>query len=120
MGVERYRKITTRPRRFHCRLILSEDRDLSGFDYPEKLVAGGVKYAERLVIVVSDNSWRPSPALLSFSKARSVQIVRLPLSTLSPELVERMKTLHFISTALKKHPSQDSIVNRFVPDIFRH
>jgi len=115
-GIEPYKRITARPVRFHCRTELDADEELRIFNYPDKLVACGVKYAEKVVIVVSENTWKPSLQLFSFAKVRRVQIIRIPLSTLSQELIERMKYMHMISTPLKKHPDQESIVDRFVPD----
>jgi hypothetical protein len=118
MGTERYKRIVARPGRFHCRVELDDDKDLRPFRCPDRLVAGGVKYAEGAVVVVADNTWKPSPELLDFAKVGRVRIIRVELSTLSKEVIERMRTMHFISTPLKKHPDQGTIVERFVPDLF--
>lgn len=118
MGLERYANITKRPLRFQCRQYPDQDQDLNPFDYPDKLVACGIKYAERIVIVVSRPSWEPSPLLLSFAKMRNVHIKQIDLSALSPEMIDRMQTIHLMSTPLKKHPNSESIVDRFVEDVW--
>ena len=94
-----------------------EDWELSQFSYPEKLVACGIKYAEKIVLVVCGPSWKPSENLQKFAIERKIRIVLLPLSIISHDALERMKNFHLISTPLKKHPNMEEIVDRFVPDI---
>ena len=88
------------------------------FHYPEKLVACGVKYAEDVVLVVCEENWKPSAGLYSFSRRRRIRLHQVGLSHFSPDLIERMKQIHFISTPLKKHPERENIVERYVPDFF--
>jgi hypothetical protein len=118
MGLERYKRITARPPRFQCRTSPDEDQELMKFHYPEKLVACGVKYAEEVVLVVCEEGWKPSAGLYNFARARSIRLHQLRLSYFSPDLIERMKQIHFISTPLKKHPEREAIVERFLPDFF--
>ncbi|MEJ2431328.1 MAG: hypothetical protein P8075_20805, partial [Deltaproteobacteria bacterium] len=118
MGLERYKRITARPPRFQCRTSPDEDQELMKFHYPEKLVACGVKYAEEVVLVVCEEGWKPSAGLYNFARARSIRLHQLRLSYFSPNLIERMKQIHFISTPLKKHPEREAIVERFLPDFF--
>jgi len=118
MGLERYDNITNRPPKFQCRQSPDEDEELRAFGCPERLVACGMKYAEKVVIAVSRPSWRPSAHLLSFGKMRNVGIVHVPLSAISQEVIDRMKTIHLISTPLKKYGESDSILDRFVPGVF--
>ena len=94
----------------------ARDPDIKPFGYPDKLVAWAVKYAEEKVFVVCETTWRPSSELLAYGDSIGIKIVRSHLSDLAPELVERMRNLHFISTDLKKHPEKQSILERFVPD----
>jgi hypothetical protein len=118
MGLERYKRITARPQRFQCRTPPDEDQELLEFDYPEKLVACGVKYAEEVVLVVCEEGWKPSAELCKFARVRSIRLHQLGLSHFSPDLLERMKQLHFISTPLNKHPEREAMVERFLPDFF--
>lgn len=118
MGPERYERITARPEKFHCRLTPDEDRDLKMFGYPDRLVACGVKYADKHVLVFSVCSWMPSSHLLNLARGRKIEIVRRPLSSFSPELLTRMRYMHFISTPLKKHPDREAILQRHLPDVY--
>jgi hypothetical protein len=118
MGVERYERLVSRPDRYQCRRTPDEDKELMVFDYPHRLIACGVKYAEDRVIVVCRDSWEPSPDLETYAKSKGIGIVRVPLTAFSDEFVERLRQFHFVSTPLKKHPDMEAILERYLPDVF--
>lgn len=114
MGLQRYGLITKRPERFQCRVPPMSDPELRGFTLSEVGAAWAIKYADRYILVVARNGWKPSPRLANFAWARNVRIIRLSLSELSYDLVERLRILYFISTPLKKYPDRQKILNRFL------
>jgi hypothetical protein len=114
MGVERYEAITSKPKRHQCRQTPFEDPELSHFTIEEQFVAWAIKYAERFVIVVAHPGWGPSERLSRYARERCVKVISVPLSTLSPSLIRRLRTTYSISTALKKHPCRENILRRFV------
>lgn len=118
MGTERYNRINLRPDKYQCREMPYDVPEIRNFLPFDMLVAFGAKYAERHIIVVADKSWQPSQQLSSFLKEKEVAMIRFPLTDLSTHLIERMKSLHIISTSLKKHSQRDIIVDRYVPDEF--
>jgi len=114
MGVERYEAITKKPARYQCRQTPFEDPELADFSHAEKFVAWPVKYAERAVIVVAHCGWSLPEKLARFAREKNIKMIIVPLDTLSPSLVRRLRTTHFISTALKKHPGREKLLQRFV------
>ena len=117
-GPERYKRIIVRPERFYCRVKPYQDEELRSFKYPDRLVACSIKYAEKVIIIVSENTWKPAPETLNFAKLKNVRIVRIALSKFSKELINELKNMHFIYRSLKKHPYQEDILNRYIPEIF--
>jgi hypothetical protein len=114
MGVERYDAITRKHARYQCRQTPFEDPELADFSHAEKFVAWSVKYAERAAVVVAYRGWSLSEKLAPYARDKNVKVIIVPLETLSPSLVRRLRTTHFISTALKKHPSREKLLQRFV------
>jgi len=115
MGTKRYAAITRGPAKCQCRIHPNSDPELEAFCRNELGVAWAVKYAMDTILVVAKNGWRPSPRLADFARTRRVEIITVPLSAFSQELITRLRTHHDISTALKKHPQRDQIVERFLP-----
>ena len=114
MGPMRHETINKRPKRYQCRITPQQDEELQGFPLSELGVAWAVKYAEQAVIVAAYSGWKPSSRLLVFARKRQVEVVTVPLSILSPEMVKRLRYIYFISTPLKKHPEREKIVKRFL------
>jgi len=114
MGVERYEAITKKPARYQCRKTPFEDPELADFSHAEKFVAWPVKYAERAAVVVAHRGWSLSEKLARYARNKKVKVIIVPLETLSASLVRRLRTTYFISTALKKHPSREKLLQRFV------
>jgi hypothetical protein len=114
MGVERYDAITKKPTRYQCRQTPFENPELADFSPAEKFVAWPVKYAERAVVVVAHRGWSLSEKLARYARNKNVKVIIVPLETLSPSLVRRLRTTYFISTALKKHPGREKLLRRFV------
>jgi hypothetical protein len=114
MGVERYEAITKKPARYQCRQTPFEDPELADFSHAEKFVAWPVKYAERAVVVVANRGWSLPEKLARYARNKNVKVIIVPLETLSPSLVRRLRITHFISTALKKYPGREKLLQRFV------
>jgi hypothetical protein len=114
MGLERYAKITKRLARFQCRSEPIYDNLIGAFPLSESGVAWAIKYAENTVLVVSKDGWKPSEELLEFAKAKDIRIKSFSLSNFTNDFIERLRTLHFTSTALKKRPDRSKIVRRFI------
>lgn len=114
MGVERYAGITKRPARFQCRINTLSDPELKDFSYSELGVAWAIKYAEDAVLVVARDGWQASRELEDFARAKNVRIILIPLFNFSHDFIERLRTLHFISTSLKNYPEMGNILRRFI------
>jgi len=114
MGVERYKAITRRPRKFQCRVEPLNDDELQRFPLAEIGVAWAVKYAEDVVIVVAYSGWKPSGKLLRFAKERHMEIMTIPLSIFSQAMIKRLRHIYFTSTPMKKHPEREKILKRFL------
>jgi hypothetical protein len=114
MGVERYEAITKKLARHQCRQTPFEDPELADFSHAEKFVAWPIKYAERAVVVVVHRGWSLSEKLARYARNKNVKVIIVPLESLSPSLVRRLRTTYFISTALKKHPGREKLLQRFV------
>lgn len=114
MGVRRYEAINLRPKKLQCRIAPEDDAELKRFSLAELGLAWAIKFANGVVIAVTCADWKPSQSLLRFAKQKSVKIVSFPLSALSPGSISRLRKLHFVSTALKKHPECERIVERFL------
>ncbi len=114
MGLKRYAAIMKRTQRFQCRLSPLSDMEVRHFTLPETGVAWAVKYAEHTVIVAAINGWKPSASLADFARSKGVKIYTIPLSDFKQDFIERLRSLYFTSTQVKKHPDMDSIVERFI------
>ena len=114
MGVERYEAITKKPVRHQCRQTPFADPELTDFSHAEKFVAWPIKYADRAVVVVAHGGWSLSEKLARYAREKNIKVIIVPFGTLSPSLVRRLRTTHFISTALKKHPGRERLLRRFV------
>jgi hypothetical protein len=114
MGVERYTAINREPKRYQCRIRPQEDPALKAFQPSELGLAWAIKYARRVAIVATDAGWQPSRAVKKFVSSRRKRILIVPFDAFPEGLVNRLRQLHFISTALKRHPECKRIVARFV------
>ena len=114
MGGESYEAITKKPARYQCRQTPFEDPELADFSHAEKFVAWPVKYAERAVIVVAHCGWSLPEKLARFAREKNIKMIIVPLDTLSPSLVRRLRSTHFISMAMKKYPGLSNLLQRFV------
>jgi len=114
MGVDRYEAINRRPARFQCRVPPMSDGDLLDFGLSERGLAWAIKYAQEAVIAVTCPGWKPSPRLEALARQRHVHILTVPLTALPPAMIQRLRYMHFTSTALKRHAGCDAIVGRFV------
>jgi len=114
MGVERYEALNKQPKKYQCRTAPASDDELKKFSPEEMGVAWAAKYAREAVVVVAHQGWKPSEELLNFAAARDIKILTIPLSILSPETIQRFRKMHFVSTALKKAPEGEKIVERFI------
>lgn len=114
MGIKRYKGITKRHERFQCRTIPANDPELYGFSAQEIGAAWCVKYAEDAVIVVAKSGWKPSGQLMDYARKKGVELIILSLDCFSNNVIERLKVMHCTTTALKKHPELEKIVNRFI------
>lgn len=114
MGVERYTAITKKPEKFQCRSLPFNDPELKGFSHSEIGIAWAIKYAKDIVLIVAGDGWKASTQLDSFARAKSVSINYISLSNFSEDFIERLRTLHFISTFLKKYSNCDKILRRFL------
>lgn len=115
MGVKRYENITANDEKYQCRLHLMNDVELSGFTMNELGTAWAIKYAVESILLVANERWKISDRLMDFAQARKVEIVKVPISSFTDEIIDRVRIFHNISTALKKHPDRDHIVERFSP-----
>jgi len=114
MGTDRYNKIAMRPKIFQCRLTPTEDHELKAFPLSELGIAWAIKYAEKAVLIVARTGWNPSSSLQLYAKEKNIRVIHMPISSLRPEIIERLKIIYFISTPLKKHPNKDMILERFI------
>lgn len=114
MGIERYGAINSRERKYQCRLMPDWDDEVNTFPLSERGNAWAAKYAEDTVIVVAHENWLPSERLAEYVRNRGIRIAYVPIGSFSEDFIERTSKLHFISTALKKHPNSPSIIRRFV------
>jgi hypothetical protein len=96
-----------------CRSAIG-DPELMNFLMPEKGIAWSVKYADHTVIVAAKAGWKPSQMLADFARKRNIRIAHVPLSVFQKDFIERLKTLHFTSSAIKRLPERDEIVERFI------
>jgi hypothetical protein len=117
MGPDRYAAITARPKQQQCRVPPGFDPSLMTFRPGERGLAWAVKYAQQAVIVVHYPDWRPSSGLADFAAERGVSLLTLPLDVLPAPTVERLRRLHYMYPALKKHPENERIVGRFLPPL---
>lgn len=116
MGVQRYEAINHRPTRFQCRIGPDDDPELETFTETELGTAWAIKYADGCIIVVARTGWQPSPSLQAYAKMKQVEIIVLPLTSFAPDILRRIRSMHFTSTAMKRHPQRDRILNRFLPE----
>jgi len=114
MGVERYEALNRQPKKYQCRTAPASDDELKKFSPDEMGVAWAAKYAREVVIVVAHQGWKPSAELLKFAAERDIKILTIPMSILSPGTIQRFRKMHFVSTALKKAPESEKIVERFI------
>jgi hypothetical protein len=116
MGVQRYEAINHRPAGFQCRIRPGYDPELDNFTETELGTAWAIKYADGCIIVVARAGWQPSPPLQAYARMKQVEIIVLPLTSFSPDILRRIRSLHFTSTAMKRHPHRDRILDRFLPE----
>ncbi len=114
MGLDRYAAIMQRPNGFQCRKRPQEDSDLESFTPADLGLAWAIKYAKKQAIAVAFNGWEPSPDIQQFARKQRKQIFALSLDELPEGMTGRLQQLHFISTALKRHPERERILSRFV------
>jgi nitric oxide reductase activation protein len=114
MGVERYEAIRKRSERYQCRVMPEEDQELCDLPSEERVVAWAIKHAEQVVIIVAHDGWSLSERLERFARERRVRIIIVPLSTLPAGLIRRLQVTYLISTRLKKHPQQETILRRAI------
>ena len=114
MGIKRHTAITGRPEKFQCRIEPYLDPELNEFSLGELGLAWAIKYAEKAVLLIAKDGWRPSRKIFQFARVKKVQLIQLPLSKFHYDFVRRLQTIHFTSTGLKKHPRRDAILERFV------
>ncbi len=114
MGPERYAAINSHPKRYQCRQPPESDPALNGFSPSELGIAWAVRYARKRVLAVVPPAWQPSAALQEFARRHRKTIKILPLDCLPPEMLRKLKYLHFTSTSLKRHPMGEAIVARYL------
>ena len=114
MGPARYELVTRRPARFHCRTDPDNEHDFAGMSKSERIVAWAVKYAVHSVLVVAAPGWKPSQRVARYGQGCGVEIRALPVSAFSPDHIERMKTMHFVSRNLKRHPRCGEILDHIL------
>ena len=116
MGVQRYEAIYRRPERLQCRINPAYDPELETFTETERGTAWAIKYADGCIVVAARAGWQPSSQLQAYARVKQVEIIVLPLTSFAPDMLRRIRSLHFTSTAMKRHPQRDRIVERFLPD----
>lgn len=114
MGIQRYEKITRRTGWYQCRIPPAEDAELKDFPISEIGISWAIKYAENAVLVVARDDWTPSGRLETFAMSKNVCIIPVPISGFSKGFIERLRSLYFISTPLKKHPGRERILERIL------
>jgi hypothetical protein len=114
MGFHRYGSIVERPSAYQCRTGPMSDPEMEGFPLCEKGMAWAVKYAASDVLVAAKNGWKASRRLNAFAESKRVRIVPVSLTGFAKDFIERLRTISFTSTALKKHPDRDNILKRFM------
>ncbi|MCU7805613.1 MAG: hypothetical protein KZQ96_20695 [Candidatus Thiodiazotropha sp. (ex Lucinoma borealis)] len=116
MGVQRYEAINRLPTQFQCRTSPSGDSELRIFTRTELGTAWAIKYANSCIVVVARAGWKPSPSLQAYANLKQVEIIVLPLTSFAPDMIRRIRSMHFTTTAMKRHPHRDRILDRFIPD----
>jgi len=114
MGSLRYSAITKRPALYQCRRSPHYDLQTTNFSLSEMGIAWAVHYAEHTVIVVAQDGWKASQKLSDLARQRNIALAVVPLSSFAPDFVHRLRTLHFSSTEIKKHPERDEIISRYI------
>jgi hypothetical protein len=75
---ETYAAVNRLPKRRQCRLSFDVDRELAKFKGADKLVAGAVKYAGLVTVVVCAPGFRPPPRVHQYAARRRVRLIELP------------------------------------------
>ena len=114
MGVQRYDAITKRTARYQCRKDPAFDPEISSFPLSQRGIAWAVKYAEDVVLVVAARGWRPSAVLADYARTKKIRLSRVDMSGYHKEFLNRLTSMYFISSKLKKHPDHERISNRFM------